>query len=977
MRTAANNAQQDRIPWAADGKPIGDYLKRYGLEADFQGWLTKNGDRVAYKMFDEARKEFIVMWINPEARKQVLNPVTRAARVTAEKGETTASFTLTCNGNTEQETVAGKYLAQDGFREWAATYIEGQIDRREQHGYEFSDEPDNEGYARLGTIAMNYDEMTIGYNFSITVPGTVSFSYATNAEFGASDVSWAIEHALETAIANNLPDSEISMDAKISAQKTVDGWLAQAEKMLAKTQGVSATAALKITKPGERYPEDGIEKAIAGLKWEDYPADGKLPYTEGYAVNMIRKEFNLPRPTKWALNGTIQTTDKEGQHALYGIKVPFKNADLILYIADTGTEAFVAAKEERYKGKESEPATTAARKLEVGDMVRFTYPGHTFEGKVGEITDTDKKRGPNGVVTVYEVKGEGIDPEDADSWATADELTKVTAQKATAAAGDYEFYYIHTNKEHDPESRSWGERVVDYGYTIWSHSDEFGNYPGPKVDGFKTYEAAERAAKKKAPKAISHEEEMKRDKARRDAIPDDPPEPMPYGTTDLDEVFGDSDPAKVMAMKATATIRKEADGYHVRSKDGKNLGGPYKTEEEAKKRLAQVEYFKSKAAKYTDDTKWYDLTWDEAWDFIINRDPLQIVNKDWWHDQIAAKVKEAVAAGKKLRPEVLADYGITATAAAVKEPWEMNFKEWMTQPLDKMLMDIRMTHADGKADYHNIMIDKWLEKHKGNSHSKQARDDYFNEVNAELSNRTHRAIVQWALKNGKLVPPEVLAEYPDLAKPTATAKSGPKPPMTDETYAVYGDSEFYRTGDHFYFSDEGKVVELTEAQADEVRGALAENTKLLKTEEDKILSVRNLVKDLGLIKEKRLEMKRMATKAALQTSHGDKVDSITRKTLALCNAVKHLYTGIPATEVYPLADRIGVKARQVYNETHTDTWVTAALEPMGRTKTAVRARIEELRRDLRALDLPLGMARVMANKLGDSLHELSKTIESL
>jgi hypothetical protein len=39
-------------------------------------------------------------------------------------------------------------------------------------------------------------------------------------------------------------------------------------------------------------------------------------------------------------------------------------------------------------------------------------------------------------------------------------------------------------------------------------------------------------------------------------------------------------------------VRKESDGYHVRSKKGKNLGGPYKSKEKAVKRLKQVEYFK-------------------------------------------------------------------------------------------------------------------------------------------------------------------------------------------------------------------------------------------------------------------------------------------------------------------------------------------------------------------------------------------------
>ena len=42
-------------------------------------------------------------------------------------------------------------------------------------------------------------------------------------------------------------------------------------------------------------------------------------------------------------------------------------------------------------------------------------------------------------------------------------------------------------------------------------------------------------------------------------------------------------------------IIKRKDGYHVISeKTRKNLGGPYKTREEAVKRLRQVEYFKHK-----------------------------------------------------------------------------------------------------------------------------------------------------------------------------------------------------------------------------------------------------------------------------------------------------------------------------------------------------------------------------------------------
>ena len=39
-------------------------------------------------------------------------------------------------------------------------------------------------------------------------------------------------------------------------------------------------------------------------------------------------------------------------------------------------------------------------------------------------------------------------------------------------------------------------------------------------------------------------------------------------------------------------IVKVKGGYQVLSSKGKNLGGPYKTLEEAKKRLREVEFFK-------------------------------------------------------------------------------------------------------------------------------------------------------------------------------------------------------------------------------------------------------------------------------------------------------------------------------------------------------------------------------------------------
>ena len=47
-------------------------------------------------------------------------------------------------------------------------------------------------------------------------------------------------------------------------------------------------------------------------------------------------------------------------------------------------------------------------------------------------------------------------------------------------------------------------------------------------------------------------------------------------------------------------IVKTNKGYVVKSEQGKNLGGPYKTRDEAERRLAQVEYFKRKEKQQED-----------------------------------------------------------------------------------------------------------------------------------------------------------------------------------------------------------------------------------------------------------------------------------------------------------------------------------------------------------------------------------------
>ena len=47
-----------------------------------------------------------------------------------------------------------------------------------------------------------------------------------------------------------------------------------------------------------------------------------------------------------------------------------------------------------------------------------------------------------------------------------------------------------------------------------------------------------------------------------------------------------------LVVREAKMIKKVRGGYQVLSSKGRNLGGPYKSLEEAKKRLRQVEFFK-------------------------------------------------------------------------------------------------------------------------------------------------------------------------------------------------------------------------------------------------------------------------------------------------------------------------------------------------------------------------------------------------
>lgn len=89
-------------------------------------------------------------------------------------------------------------------------------------------------------------------------------------------------------------------------------------------------------------------------------------------------------------------------------------------------------------------------------------------------------------------------------------------------------------------------------------------------------------------------------------------------------------------------VRKESDGYHVRSEKGKNLGGPYKSKGQAEKRLKQVEYFKH--MKEDPDLLLQDRLKQRFFGIseeVVNKDHKGRMSKDMQgkRDKIASKLK--------------------------------------------------------------------------------------------------------------------------------------------------------------------------------------------------------------------------------------------------------------------------------------------------------------------------------------------------
>ena len=95
------------------------------------------------------------------------------------------------------------------------------------------------------------------------------------------------------------------------------------------------------TKIGEKegFTRDAINRGIDTItEWIELRGKTSLPMMQGMAIQAAIKQLHLPKVSHVAVFGGFG----DG-YGLYGIKAHYKNADVTLYIADSGTEVIPVA----------------------------------------------------------------------------------------------------------------------------------------------------------------------------------------------------------------------------------------------------------------------------------------------------------------------------------------------------------------------------------------------------------------------------------------------------------------------------------------------------------------------------------------------------------------------------------------------------------------------------------------------------------
>ena len=93
------------------------------------------------------------------------------------------------------------------------------------------------------------------------------------------------------------------------------------------------------TEVGSRYSTGKmgrIGREIESLEWHEARKGLELPMMQGIGIGEAIKQLGLPKVSHVAYNGCIF-----GSYGFYGIRAHYKNADVDVFVIDSGTDITV------------------------------------------------------------------------------------------------------------------------------------------------------------------------------------------------------------------------------------------------------------------------------------------------------------------------------------------------------------------------------------------------------------------------------------------------------------------------------------------------------------------------------------------------------------------------------------------------------------------------------------------------------------
>jgi hypothetical protein len=85
-----------------------------------------------------------------------------------------------------------------------------------------------------------------------------------------------------------------------------------------------------------------VNAAIAKLEWQAVEVAGKLPFSQGFAIQAAIKQFRIPKVSHVAYNG-VMNLGEDAVYGVYGVEGHYSNARVRAYILDRGTDVLVVA----------------------------------------------------------------------------------------------------------------------------------------------------------------------------------------------------------------------------------------------------------------------------------------------------------------------------------------------------------------------------------------------------------------------------------------------------------------------------------------------------------------------------------------------------------------------------------------------------------------------------------------------------------